>query len=295
MNDPQPANEPLGHLPALLAAMRRLLRPLVRLAMRGGITFPALSDILKDLYIEVAEQEGREGAQAPTDSRVSMLTGVHRKYVKRLRQDAIDRSPEPGMPRGLSLGAQIAALWNSRIEYLDDDGAPRPLPRQAPPGEPSFDGLVASVSTDMRSRVVLDEWLRLGVASIDDEGRVQLVRSAFVPSAGLSEKAFYLGRNVHDHLATSAHNLEGAGPPMLERCVHYENLTPEACRSLMVVAERSGMRALRAVNDRVQAGGATARPGESVWRMNFGVYYFMEPAEADPPEGNAVQEAPRDE
>ena len=114
-------------------------------------------------------------------------------------------------------------------------------------------------------------------------------------SAGLSEKAFYLGRNVHDHLATSAHNLEGAGPPMLERCVHYENLTPEACRSLMVVAERSGMRALRAVNDRVQAGGATARPGEPVWRMNFGVYYFMEPAEADPPEGNAVQEAPRDE
>jgi hypothetical protein len=63
----------------------------------------------------------------------------------------------------------------------------------------------------------------------------------------------------------------------------------------MVVAERSGMRALRAVNDRVQAGGATARPGEPVWRMNFGVYYFMEPVEADPPEGNAVQEAPRDE
>lgn len=62
MNDPQPANEPLGHLPALLAAMRRLLRPLVRLAMRGGITFPALSDMLKELCIEVPPS--RRGATA---------------------------------------------------------------------------------------------------------------------------------------------------------------------------------------------------------------------------------------
>lgn len=280
------------HVPALMAATRRLLRPLVRLAMRGGITFPALSDLVKGLYIELAEAEGADRDGAATDSRVSMLTGVHRKYVKRLREEASARSASFSMPRGLSMGARIAALWNSLPEYLDEDGAPRPLPRQpASPGEPSFDGLVASLSKDIRARVVLDEFLRLGVASIDENGRVHLLHSAFVPAAGIDERAYYLGRNVHDHLAAITHNLEGAGRPLPERCVHFENLSQEACESLLVLAEKNGMKALRSVNERVQAGGATALPGEPQWQMNFGMYFYMAPADATPTApANTVQE-----
>lgn len=268
------------HVPALMAAMRRLLRPLVRLAMRGGITFPALSDLLKGLFIELAERDGAEGDGPATDSRVSMLTGIHRKYVKRLREEASARSAAFSMPRGLSMGARIAALWNSLPEYLDADGVPRPLPRQpASPGEPSFDGLVASLSKDIRARVVLDEFLRLGVARLDDRGCVHLLHSAFVPVEGIEQRAYYLGRNIHDHLAAVTHNLEGAGRPFPERCVHYENLSQEACESLLVLAEKNGMKALRTVNERVQAGGATALPGEPQWQMNFGMYFYMAPAE----------------
>jgi len=204
--------------------------------------------------------------------------------VKRLREEASVRSASFSMPRGLSMGARISALWSSLPDYLDSDGAPRPLPRQpASAGEPSFDGLVASLSKDIRARVVLDEFLRLGVASIDEQGRVHLVHAAFVPAAGIEERAYYLGRNVHDHLATITHNLEGAGRPLPERCVHYENLSKEACESLLVLAEKNGMKALRSVNERVQTGGATAQPGEPQWQMNFGMYFYMAPADASAP------------
>ena len=37
--------------------LTRLLRPLVRLAIRSGMTFPALADLLRELYVNVAEHD----------------------------------------------------------------------------------------------------------------------------------------------------------------------------------------------------------------------------------------------
>ena len=75
-----------------------------------------------------------------------------------------------------------------------------------------------SVNKDIRPRVVLDEWLRLGVTQIDNLDRVCLVTDAFVPHDGLDEKLFYLGKNVQDHLEACVHNLNHPNdPPLLER------------------------------------------------------------------------------
>ena len=84
---------PGGPSPALVRALRKLLRPLVRLMLAHGITYPYLSDLLKGLFVEVAEQDFRLDAKAPTDSRVSLVSGVHRKDVARLRSllDSADR------------------------------------------------------------------------------------------------------------------------------------------------------------------------------------------------------------
>ncbi|UUZ77688.1 DUF6502 family protein [Polaromonas sp. P1(28)-13] len=205
--------------PAFVLALRRVLRPLVRLMLARGVTLPYLTELLKALMVEVADKEFRIGAKAPTDSRVSLVTGVHRKDVSRLRQ-AMDSSAEI-VPSVVSLGAQLVAVWLGSPRYLDEEGRPKPLPRfVSEGGELSFEGLVASVNSDIRSRVVLDEWRRLGVVHFDDERRVCLNAAAFVPAAGFDEKAFYLGHNLHDHAAAAAHNLLGGQPAFLERSVH---------------------------------------------------------------------------
>src|SRR3954447_10041360 len=55
---------------ALLRAVRRLLRPLVRLMMGGGITFPIVADLLRGLFVEVAATELLADTRARTDSRI---------------------------------------------------------------------------------------------------------------------------------------------------------------------------------------------------------------------------------
>ncbi len=79
-------------------------------------------------------------------------------------------------------------------------------------GDRSFDALVAKVSTDIRARVVLDEWLRLGVVRLDEQECVHLEAQAFVPQKGFDEKTAYLGHNLHDHACAAVHNLTSEGP-----------------------------------------------------------------------------------
>jgi hypothetical protein len=270
-----------AHLPQLATALRRLLKPLVRLAIHYGLTFPALAEILKGIYVEVADEQFRLDAKRQTDSRVSMLTGVHRKDVKRLRGAGAHRE-DAASPKSVSLGAQIVGVWSSQPEYLDAGGEPRALPRlSTDESQASFDSLVRSVSRDIRSRVVLDEWLRLGVAEVDEEDRVRLNRAAFVPASGFDEKAFYLAQNLHDHAAAAASNLVGEGAPFLERCVHYDGVSSGAIPALAKAAESWGMRALRAVNSNVLQSGSAEPSDDRAWRINFGVYFYTERATKD--------------
>jgi len=269
---------PLGSVsPALVVALRRLLRPLVRLLLCQQITFPFFKSLLKAVYVEVATQrftiEGRQ-----TDSRLSLLTGVHRKECRRLRQELPFEDPAP---RSATLGAQLVARWTGAPEFLDDDGRPLPLPRTSKRGSgPSFERLVASGSKDIRPRSVLDEWLRLGVVYFDAAERVCLRVEAFVPEKGFDEKAFYFGRNLRDHIAAAANNLEGVQAPMLERSVYYDGLTDDSVRELEELSEKVGMEALQAVNQRAIAlKQRDSRSGEGAHRITLGIYFFRGPVD----------------
>ena len=74
-----------GPPPALVLARRRVLRPLVQIMLARGITYPYLSDLLKARCGEVADHDFGLNGKSPTDSRVSLVSGVHRKDVSRLR------------------------------------------------------------------------------------------------------------------------------------------------------------------------------------------------------------------
>jgi hypothetical protein len=269
--------------PALVRALRQVLRPLVRLMLSRGITYPYLADLLKGLFVEVADKDFRLSDKPPTDSRVSLVSGVHRKDVSRLR--AVLHTADDAAPSVVSLGAQLVAHWLGAAQYLDEAGQPKPLARFASEGGAmSFEALVASVNSDIRSRVVLDEWLRLGVVHLDEQRRVCLNADAFVPAKGFDEKAFYFGHNLHDHAAAAVHNLGGAGQPFMERSVHYDALSPESITRIAAQSQKLGMQTLLAINKSAMAAeaqDATAQSGAPRQRMTFGVYFYAEPA-ADP-------------
>lgn len=267
----------LGQPPAaLVSALRKILRPLVRLLLSYQITYPYLINLLKSIYVEVADQEFQAGNKRQTDSRINLLTGVHRKDVKRLR---CEMAEDINTPRTISVGAQIIAVWLGSPEFLDDTGAPLPLPLRSTTRQAqgkTFDDLVEIVCRqDIRPRVILDEWLNLGIASQDDTHRVTLNTGAFTPDKGFDEKAFFFGKNIHDHLSAGAHNLLGRSPSYFDRSVYYDKLSLESIQTLTELAKETGMNALTTMNrTALQLQKRDMAGTDRHHRMNFGVFHF---------------------
>ena len=124
MSDPTPP-EPGEPPRALLAALERVLRPLVRLLLAHGITFPALSRLLKSVYVQVAERDFALEGKRVSDSRVSLLTGVHRKDVRTLRGEGADESPVPEAVFDLS--SSLAWRLSDRVRRMWFESGPATL------------------------------------------------------------------------------------------------------------------------------------------------------------------------
>jgi hypothetical protein len=138
---------------------------------------------------------------------------------------------------------------------------------------------------------VLDEWLDRKVVAIDDEDRAVLIEAAYVPRSGDDQQLYYLGRNLHDHIAAAVANVEAPSPQFLERAVHYDGLTKELAEQLQQRSREVAMEALQKLNREAHAASEVAPPGR--WRWNFGVYIYSE--EVLPPPEPANERPDTDE
>jgi len=267
--DPHTGNPPT----ALVTAIERILRPLVKLLLSYQLTYPQLIRILKSTYVEVAEQEFKVNRRRQSDSRIHLLTGVHRKDVKRLRDETRQDQPAPPL---VSAGAQIIGHWLGTSRYLDELGKPRPLPlRPSATDGVSFETLVETVcKQDIRPRVILDEWIRLGIAHEENE-HVVINTGAFTPDTGFDEKAFFFGKNTQDHINAASHNLRGLKPSYFDRSVYYDNLTESSVEELRELADSLGMQALTQMNkEALRRQNKDKNTAEANFRMNFGIFNF---------------------
>jgi hypothetical protein len=240
------------------------------------VPFPRLAELLRQLYVDVAARDLLPEPKTRTDSRISMLTGVHRKELRRLR----NLSPaELEVPTGVALGNEIIGRWLGSVPWTDDEGHPNPLPRTAPSGMPSFDLLVESVTKDVRPRTVLEAWLSQGLVSLRSDGFVVLDEEAFLPKPGQVEQLFYFARNLHDHIAAAVANIITVDTaPYLDRSVHYDGLSPDAARRLQAFARTAAQRLLVQINrEALRLVDRDTVAGQATERVNVGVYMLAEP------------------
>ena len=263
--------------------LRSLLRPLVKAMIAHGITLPALTRMLKEIFVEVAESEFALEDRPSTDSRISMLTGVHRKDVRTLR--SADRSGTGEMGSRVSAFTSVIGRWLADPALTDSDGRPVALPRQARSG-PSFEALAASVSNDIRPRTILDELLRQGVVREEIEtGLLRLEAEAFVGPAEIGQQAHFFSENVGDHIAAATENLlaEPGAAPFIERAVFYNRLTPGSVAEIEGEARRLSAAALARLNRlafaRQQHDAQDPAAGE---RFRFGVFFYRATEDAGP-------------
>ena len=257
---------------ALKTAVLSLLQPLVRYLIGQGWTFGAFADLVKTVYVaEVIRHYGEIDGRPLTDSRISMLSGIHRKEVKRLRLDLAAGQGRIPLRHGANVAAQVVAAWVAAAGYQDQAGTPLSLPLRVDAG-PSFEALTRMVKADMRPGTLLDELVRVGVVLVEGE-RVRLLRTAYVSDLPEDRLAF-LGANVGDHLQSAIHNLEG-GEPYLERALYFDDLPAAMLEQIRAELAAMGDGLLRQAHQQVTQMAKAPLTGPSR-RMRFGVYYYEE-------------------
>ena len=266
---------PMNSQPTLvLDRVLRVLQPLVRLLLRNGVTYPVFAAALKRVFLAAAQQELAGRQMAPTDSAVSLLSGVHRRDVRTLARGIAADGAAPPAPLGLA--AQVVGRWMNDPGYQDELGRSRPLPKSGYRG--SFDALVAGISRDVRPKAVLDELLRLGVVYEAAEG-LKLEGSGFAPRQGFDEMSWLFAQNLHDHAAAAVANLQGEAN-FLEQAVFVDELTEVSTARLREVSQQAWQAAFKTVmqeaQQRFDADATDAAPAERRHRARFGVYFYSE-------------------
>ena len=277
-------------------AVEQILQPLAQLIIGHSLQLNTITEMLKKAMVEAALKQD-DSERGITDSRIAIVTGVHRKDVRRLRESAAPKTALESYDPLMSIGAQVVARWISEPTYLNSRNTARVLarsPRYAKPGEPDFNSLVAEVSTNIQARAVLDELMRLGIVSDSGETHVQLQSEAFVPQDGLSESFHFLAANVSDHLATAVHNLQPSrvGPPMLEQSAFSQELSAEDAAELEQTARVLWTRVLQQFLQKATVAEKRSRKkADANQRVRFGMYFHTaEMAQA--PRAKAASKTP---
>lgn len=232
-----------------------LLSALANLVVARGLPFPELAERLKGHCVAAATAriDGKV-----TDSKLSVLTGLQRRDVARLR--AFDTKPARDTPQ-----TQLVTLWRTHPDYAPG-GEPSVLERSGP--SPSFDSLARLVRQDVHPRTLLDALAAAGTVALEGDC-VRLIQNAYLPLGGSEDQLAYLAENVGDHLRAATANVEGAA--FFERALHYAGLTEDQFEVLHSKFSTEVMALLESLRDEAESM-KSKNPEGATHRMRLGAY-----------------------
>ena len=262
----------------LAAALRRMLRPLARVLLRGGLSYHFFTEVAKRVFVEVAKEEFTIPGRKPSDSRVALLTGLTRKEVLRLRRTSPEE--DESLRTKFNRSARIIAAWTEDKRYRERSGKTAALPIEDNGETATIAELVRRYGADVPFRAVADELVRLGVVRQREDGKLELLRRGFVPSLGDEEKIDMLGRDVADLIETIDHNLVSEpDDAFVQRVVEYDNLPDDCLPELRRLSERQAQLLLERLDRWLRSRDRDRNPdslGSGRNRAGVAVFYFEE-------------------
>jgi hypothetical protein len=262
----------------LLRAYQVLLGPLIRILLRQGISYAEFSEIAKAVYVEVALKDFKVAGRKATRTRVAVITGLTRKEVKRVIDEAVKDQYEPKSK--FSRLGRVLVGWHTDTDFTGPYGLPLELQYETNnPGELTFAELVKRHSGDMSPRSILDELIRVGAVRETDAGWYRVLRREYITDAQGRDTFERTGFIVRNFVNTVDFNMTKSAPGKgrFERHVFpadglrvedmplFDAFLRERCQTLL--EELDNWLAKLPVPD--------AKKGDRVMHTGVGVYHYM--------------------
>jgi hypothetical protein len=261
----------------LAAAVARILRPLIRILLRNGVSYGTFADIARSQFVDVARREFAIEGRKQTISRMAVVTGLTRKEVHRIirQSQPDDRSSADRYNRA----ARVIAGWRRDKDFLSPCGSSSVLPVSGPGN--TFQELVRRYSGDIPHRAVLDELAAEGTVLVTDGDQVRLVERAYVPKADESMKLHILGVDTAYLIDAIGHNLQpGDTASKFQRKVLYDNLPDDVLPEFRRLSQKYSQKLLEKIDSWLASRDRDANPDVSGDGRNIaglGIYYIETP------------------
>jgi hypothetical protein len=202
MNDASSPNDSASFKNAIGLVLRRIVRLMV-----GTVSFPALVEILKTLYVEEAEKKIKRSGSKPTKSALALLTGLDTRVVSTIVNKEYDITLEP---KNICAENALLDMWANDPFFTDPDtNEPLVLPVEG--RGRTFQGLVLrSVGRNITIKTVLDRLLSSGNIKLISDGtqHVEMLSLFYSPvtndRAKMTDIAFIESSRV---LSAALHNM----------------------------------------------------------------------------------------
>lgn len=262
----------------LLAAYAKLLRPLVRILLRHGITYAELSEVIKTVFVETAAQEFRVPGKKMSKARIAIVTGLTRKEVQRL--SGIDADGRYAVKTNMSRIGRVLSGWHTDPDFTGPYGMPLELRYDAENSEDvTFVRLVQQYSGDMTPRAMLDELIRVGAVVETDQNWFKVIRREYVPNLLAPDFLERVGTSIHNFVHTIETNMqkEGPGKGRFERSVWrpggikkadlgiFNQFVREKCQGLLDDID----------NWLSKLEGPDEKKGDEVVQTGVGIYHYV--------------------
>ncbi len=265
---------------ALLAAVRLMLKPVVRVLLRGGVPFREFSELAKHAYVEVATSDFGIRGRPTNVSRTAILTGLNRRDVARIRSAQPQAMLDPSY---MSAGSRVLSGWHLDPGYLDLDGRPRRLVLEG--DVVSFQQLAHRYAPDLPHVALYKALSAARAVDVDEDGMLCALKRSFIPGAYDPQQIPLWGSILHDIGTTLAHNMTRpvSQPPRFERRAINVRVRRSAVNEFRTLLAVEGQAFLEKVDAWLTGHSTPAESAGDEWsaRLGVGVYTIEEHAGKD--------------
>lgn len=266
----------------LLAAFKPLMRPLVRILVRNGISFGEFSELLKTVFVESAQDVLQLADSKQSVSRIAITTGLTRLEVSRLLTQT-DEDAEALVGR-LSRVGRLLTGWHQDSDFTGPYGIPYEVQFDAPRGRRSFSELARRYTGDVPADEMLDELKRIGAVLDLGNGYHRVLIRSYIPSAADPAKFHAMSVAFTDLAKTLDQNLRpDEDHKLFERRVWAPNgIAQSAAVDFDTYIKDRGQQFLETIDDWLSTRESEAIKNDIQPRVKVGlaVYMFVRPTDA---------------
>lgn len=254
-----------------------IMRPVVRLCMRLGVSANQANDLMRWLFVdEFYRTENLWHRRQPFASRAALLSGLSRKEVGRLRE--VDEVEDAVVTERRNRATRVLFGWRTDKRFLDDSGKPKVLPLKSTDNFASFHTLVSAYSGDVPPRTVLDELKRSGCIEVLND-QIEMIDSVYGPQ-GETEDFLEATADVIRALGNTAdYNVSHLddGKRRLARVWYQNNIPLENLEEAQALIRETTVNFGREMDARLaKLAHRDRQAGRKYGRAGLGAFYFQD-------------------